>query len=376
MAVEKVKRKSGLRYRAVWRNPVTGAVEKGQWLDDKKEAARQDDQIKFRIKHDPESFRAVEKRGGDLRIAEICFLYETRAPMAESTRRNLRYHLKPLVARIGHIPAPDITHADLDALERSFAAAGTKQNTIQRKISILRSAYAWAKSEQMLSANPCLGHTTSRGDDAINHPPTVQETEKILRHAPEHVMRAVLIAYGSGARVGPSELLRVRWDDYEPETGRLRIWSAQKNPKIPYRWVFIKEEYQPLFGIWQAKDMAAGMLWIIHYRGLPITTFKSAWKSTLRRAGITRRIRPYDLRHAFVTELLRAGVDMKTTSALAGHADPTMILKRYQHVTSEDQERAAAKMPTLTLPNCGEQERVTNGTITPHFSLPADKFTQ
>lgn len=376
MAIEKIKRKAGLRYRAVWRNPITGAVEKGQWLADKAEAARQDDEAKFRIKHDPESFRPKETHGGDLRVAEVCFLYETRAPMADSTRRDLRYHLKPLMARIGHIAAPSLTHDDIAAVERSLAAAGTKQNTINRKISILRSAYAWAKAEKMLSANPCLGHVTPRGDDAINHPPTVQETELILQHAAPHLMRAVLIAYGSGARVGASELLRVRWDDYEIETGRLRIWSAEKNPKIPYRWVYIKEDYQPLFAMWRAKDMAEGMLWIIHYKGKPISSFKGAWKRTLHRAGITRRIRPYDLRHAFVTELLRAGVNMKTTAALAGHKDPTMILKRYQHVTREDQERAAAKMPSLRLPENGEQMRVTNTPNTPHFPLPDGKFRQ
>lgn len=376
MAVEKLKRKSGLRYRAVWRNPITGAVDKGPWLADEKAAAKMDDEVKFRLRHDKESFRPRDLPCGDLSVAEICFLYETRADMAESTRRNLRYHLKPVAERVGRLSALDLTHDDLKALERDLAASGTRQNTIQRKISILRSAFAWAVAEKILTRNPCEGHKTPRGDDRIVHPPTVRETELILEAAPEHVMRAVLIAYGSGARVGPSELLRLRWEDFEHETGRLRIWSALKNPKIPYRWVKIKDDYLPLFESWRSRDLAQGLPWIIHYRGKPIATFKGAWKRTLARAKITRRIRPYDLRHAFVTELLRAGVDAKTAASLAGHADPTMILTRYRHVTTEDQERAVTRLPSVRVPDRGEQERVTNTPETPHFPLPATKIHQ
>ena len=34
MGIEKRVRKSGTKYRANWRNPVTGKVDKGPWRDD------------------------------------------------------------------------------------------------------------------------------------------------------------------------------------------------------------------------------------------------------------------------------------------------------------------------------------------------------
>lgn len=52
----------------------------------------------------------------------------------------------------------------------------------------------------------------------------------------------------------------------------------------------------------------------------------------LRRTNITRRIRPYDLRHAFGTELVAAGVDIGTVSKLMGHSSPMMLLKHYAYI--------------------------------------------
>ena len=70
----------------------------------------------------------------------------------------------------------------------------------------------------------------------------------------------------------------------------------------------------------------------------------------LRRAGITRRIRPYDLRHAFATEALAGGADIGTVATIMGHADKTMILSTYQHVREEQKRQVVAALPRL--PSC------------------------
>lgn len=60
---------------------------------------------------------------------------------------------------------------------------------------------------------------------------------------------------------------------------------------------------------------------------------------------VQRRIRPYDLRHAFVTEAIAAGVDIGTVGKLVGHANLTMILKHYQHVLSSQKRAAVEAIP-------------------------------
>jgi len=79
---------------------------------------------------------------------------------------------------------------------------------------------------------------------------------------------------------------------------------------------------------WHKNDSALGMDHSIHYRGQPVESIQTAWTATLRRLGITRRIRPYDLRHAFATEAIAAGIDVGTVAQLMGH-DPKMLFEDY-----------------------------------------------
>ena len=88
---------------------------------------------------------------------------------------------------------------------------------------------------------------------------------------------------------------------------------------------------------------------IITYKGQPINSMKRGWHAALKRAGIDRRIRPYDLRHAFATLALDAGADIKAVSDVMGHADPTMVLKHYQHTTEALRRSAVEAFPDIPL---------------------------
>lgn len=80
--------------------------------------------------------------------------------------------------------------------------------------------------------------------------------------------------------------------------------------------------------------------------GKPVKCIHGAWHRTLLRAGIQRRIRPYDLRHAFVTEAIAAGVDIGTVGKLVGHAQ------------SDDDPEALSARPQLTKKSrCGGNPR-------------------
>lgn len=46
-----------------------------------------------------------------------------------------------------------------------------------------------------------------------------------------------------------------------------------------------------------------------------------------------RKIRLHDLRHTYATLLLEAGVSMNAVSRLLGHADVTITVRLYGHVT-------------------------------------------
>jgi integrase len=92
---------------------------------------------------------------------------------------------------------------------------------------------------------------------------------------------------------------------------------------------------------------------MINYNGQHIKSIKTAWRKSLKRAGITRRIRPYDLRHAFATEALAAGADIRTIAELTGHADVAMVLRHYQHVLDRQKQAVVNLIPDL--PICAQE---------------------
>ena len=50
------------------------------------------------------------------------------------------------------------------------------------------------------------------------------------------------------------------------------------------------------------------------------------------------RVSPHILRHTYITDLILGGVDIKRVQYLAGHSDPSITLRIYTHIKSQDTE--------------------------------------
>jgi integrase len=71
-----------------------------------------------------------------------------------------------------------------------------------------------------------------------------------------------------------------------------------------------------------------------------------------RRLGVNCRL--HDLRHFMVTQLVAGGVDWRTVSGRAGHADGHMTLATYAHFQQAQDRQAAEFMERLIrLPEAG-----------------------
>jgi integrase len=63
-------------------------------------------------------------------------------------------------------------------------------------------------------------------------------------------------------------------------------------------------------------------------------TFREAFQRACRNAGL-EPITFHELRHAFVTNALRATKDLAGVSKAAGHSDPGYTARRYGHLVTE-----------------------------------------
>lgn len=88
------------------------------------------------------------------------------------------------------------------------------------------------------------------------------------------------------------------------------------------------------------------------------TACRKRLSQILTRAGC-KHVRFHDLRHAFATNALQYGMDVKTLAATIGHASVETTLNIYAHVTGEMKAQAAKKIDRFIRAESGEEEAET-----------------
>jgi site-specific recombinase XerD len=78
-----------------------------------------------------------------------------------------------------------------------------------------------------------------------------------------------------------------------------------------------------------------------------VNSIKKSWQAAKRRAGVIRRIRMYDLRHAFATAILEEGGDLKAVSEMLGHKDIETTVRKYQHASGKLRRTTVGKLPDV-----------------------------
>lgn len=74
---------------------------------------------------------------------------------------------------------------------------------------------------------------------------------------------------------------------------------------------------------------------------MPQNLFRRHYRPILKRAGLPKSIRLYDLRHSCATLLLSANENPKVVSERLGHASITLTLDTYSHVLPSMQQAAS-----------------------------------
>jgi len=80
---------------------------------------------------------------------------------------------------------------------------------------------------------------------------------------------------------------------------------------------------------------------------IPDNMTKRHFKEVVKKLGLSEEIRFHDLRHTAATILLSRGVHPKVVSERLGHADISITLRVYAHVTPHMQEAAIYVMENL-----------------------------
>lgn len=285
--------------------------------------------------------RVPKRQRKSISVRELFDLHFLRCTKSRLTIKQDTYHAKPLLDFFARKMSSSINRADIATFCSEQKRDGKAQSTIHRRVSLLRSVIRWGIQEGLLSTQ-LEQWNVPKGKRRRNPPPTASELSALLRVASPHIQRVILLGIYTGARIGPSELFSLTWDDVDLAHGVISMPSANKGGRLAKRDVPIRKELLPLLAQWQRKD--GGCPYVISWAGKPVHKIGSAWKTAIRKAGI-RPFRPYDLRHAYATYSIRSGVDLKTSAEIMGHENARMILEVYEHVDWAQKVRAIEAMP-------------------------------
>ncbi len=354
-------------YQVYWNDPYTG--KRGtKTFSTLKEAEKYDAQINYRLKYEKESFleeaqvAAEQPASQPQTLEEVCAAY-LEASGAYKNEKTLRWRmggLKLPLELFGSKPIDKITAEDLQTvmlkhLSKKATMVGgkcptdhlIKPVTARSRMMTLITVFNWAKKKGILKAVPTYPDLPPAYYEHIV-PPSESEMQRLLEVSPEHLQRVIIIGARCGVRVGESELLKLRWEHVDFERGVLRVQAANKNKKEPWREVPIQKDILELFREWHKADQKSRNAFIIHYNEKDgIDSIQKGWEAAKKRAGITRKLPAYSLRHKFATDLLAAGADPGTVAKLMGHSSTDMIFAHYQHVMTKQKVQAIESLPTI-----------------------------
>ena len=207
--------------------------------------------------------------------------------------------------------------------------------TINRDLECLRHVLFWAVDEGLLLTNP-LARMRMEPERKRKRPVmNVEEEELLLTVAEPHLRKIIIAALDAGMR--RNEILTQRWGDID-YARRLLFVTLSKTPEGEAREIPLTERLFNL--LW---DMRENEGLIFTYKGEPIRSIKTAWKTALRKAGI-RRSRFHDLRHTFNSRLIECGVVREVRMALMGHSLGDDPQATYSHVELPPKREAISKL--------------------------------
>ena len=277
------------------------------------------------------------------------YLTAKRATMQDSTMDRLLPKLTGVILpELGALAAGEITPDRVDLFVRARLEAGVTRTTVHNDVTYIQAILNWSVRQGYIPKNPLANYRKPARDDAVIAPVTAAELRKILTHAPPHLVRALALSYYTGLRPGVAELLRLRWTDIDWDLMVIFIQSARKGgPRS--RSVPIHHSFAETLKSWW-RDDRFGDGYIITYRGRPVKSLKTVFATAKKKAGITRRLPLYSFRHAFVSNLLAMGADLKVVSEIAGHSSPDTTMRIYQHTNLRFKHQEINKLPALVIP--------------------------
>jgi len=286
--------------------------------------------------------------------------------LSPTTLGTYRSQIKGLIRpALGDVPLNRLTAKHLDDLYRAAKAQGRSPKTIRNYHAIISAALHQAERWGWVRHNVAELAKPPRVSQRRVKAPSVEVVREIITAAEKRDPRlAPLLMLGALTGMRRGELCALRWSDLDLDLGEVDVARsvvivsgglAEKATKTDrFRRIALDDVGIALLRQHRARvdEWASAVETTIAddafvfspeidgskpFRPDNVTGFFMRVRDSLG----YKEVRLHDLRHFTATQLIGAGVDVRTVAGRLGHSDPSLTLRVYSHAL-EERDRAAA----------------------------------
>ncbi|EKC6426117.1 tyrosine recombinase XerC [Staphylococcus pseudintermedius] len=217
---------------------------------------------------------------------------------------------------------------------------GLQRTTVSRKISTLRSFYAFWMTQDHEIVNPFVQLVHPKKERYL---PTFFYTEEmealfqtVMQDAHKGLRDRVILElfYATGIRV--SELVSLKTEDVDLEMCWIKVLGKGGKERIVPFGEFCRQSIEQYLAEFTPIQNVQHPYLITNLKGQPITErgVRYVLNDIVKRTAGVTSIHPHKLRHTFATHLLNEGADLRTVQSLLGHVNLSTT-GRYTHVTNQ-----------------------------------------
>lgn len=277
----------------------------------------------------------------------------------------IRVHIIP---EFGSFKLVDLKESQLQKFYNRLLEDGLSARTIHVINTVLSSALKKAMKNRLILYNVCDGIELPKQVKKERRVLTTDEQKRLIKELKKDEQGAMYIfALFTGLRRG--EVLALQWDDVDLENGIIKVTKnlgrvktyvdsgdktklivSEPKTESSRRVIPIVDSLIPLLETQKKRTQEKNEFNLVFPSEaggyIDPGNYNRKFYKIVKRAGLPKA-NPHSLRHSFATRALEAGLDLKTTQELLGHASINITSDMYTHVLMQHKKHEVKKLGTV-----------------------------
>lgn len=312
------------------------------------------------------------KAADDLKLSDLVKLYIAAADfkgLKPRTQIDYKAALDRIEAKFFNLLLSALEEKGARSIIRRWRdeAMGDRPRTADITMSVFNKLLNFAKDEELITRNPldALGKLSEGSRRDIIW--TDEQMQKFAASAPQHLVRAMILAKWTGQRQG--DLLKLTWSAYDGRYLRLQQSKAGRGKQGKRIKILVADELKTMLDRMRAEQRALAqhddpkkrrpepVTILTTERGAPWQTgFKASWSTAVRDAKI-EGVTFHDFRGTFITLAHRAGASISEIAEASGHDEKECERVIRQHYLAGGAENVIQKLERSGLQHLSDTPR-------------------